>query len=190
MPIYVQWKWQENTSTFLLILHFDAVGPEKNLRNRDMGFLRVIKDTQGQLYIPAEFVETVRSRAEISSPAYPRDWRKRTVTTWAPSHVEIGLLSELLAYANIINGLKVWERQMLLPALNIVHDIYSNESEKIPPCMTPRWKFLKYCGEKAYLLGRDLNYKTHSEETVFCFELSQDYIDYLKEVLKPYMAES
>jgi hypothetical protein len=31
---------------------------------------------------------------------------ERPTITWAPSHLESGLLGELLSYANIINGLK------------------------------------------------------------------------------------
>ena len=33
--------------------------------------------------------------------------------TWAPSHPELGLLMELLSYANIINGLKETEKRKL-----------------------------------------------------------------------------
>ena len=36
---------------------------------------------------------------------------ERPTITWAPSHPELGLLSELLSYANIINVLKETEKR-------------------------------------------------------------------------------
>jgi hypothetical protein len=45
--------------------------------------------------------------------------------------------------------------------------------------------FLKFCGEKKYMLGAERDYKNDELDSIFCFELSQEYIDYLKEILKP-----
>jgi hypothetical protein len=48
-------------------------------------------------------------------------------------------------------------------------------------------RFVRSCGNKAYLFGAETNYKRGEIESLFGFELSQEYIDYLKELLKPYL---
>ncbi len=161
-----------------------------------MGFLAVTKKMREeapnltaqygnvQFYTPSENLDFYRSVSEVW-----KDSKVRTITTWAPSHVEIGLLSELLAYANIINGFKVWEREKLIPHLDISKTVFEEylKTTTIAEDEDPLDNFMKYCSEKTFLLGREFNYKLQRNESLFCFELSQDYIGYLKEVLKPYM---
>jgi hypothetical protein len=196
MPIFVQWKWQEHTRTFLLIIHFDADGSKPNLRKREMFFSQ--DGEPMRLYFPFDWVKD-----DIKSSTYV----KRSVTTWAPTHVEIGLLSELLAYANIINGLKPWKREELKSGLDVLSagiDMVNNfmkrnkevgsvqalkELDQIPDGIEeePISRFIKSCGNRAYLFGAETNYKSGEIESLFGFELSQEYIDYLKELLKPYV---
>jgi hypothetical protein len=112
LPVYVQWKWQEDTQMFLVILHFDPArasedGWAPNLRSREMIFVRYKTLTPESLqnYFPSvlpfkECELTDEQKKDALSI------KKRTVTTWAPSHVEIALVTELLTYANFLNGLK------------------------------------------------------------------------------------
>lgn len=131
----------------------------------------------------------------------------RTVMTWAPSHPELGLLSELLSYANIINGLKPYERRKLRRKLEITYDL-SKESKKIKEYMARGNKeqaskvtekviraFPDYFADigrklpdKILLSGYKIG-KGEKEINVFCVELCQEYIDYLKAVLKPYLGD-
>jgi hypothetical protein len=196
MPIFIQWKWQEHTQTFLLIIHFDADGSKPNLRKREM-FFSPNNGAPLRLCFPFDWVY----KDEKCST-----YMKRSVTTWAPTHVEIGLLSELLAYANIINGLKPWKREELksgLDVLSIGIDMANNfmkrikeagstealkELEQVPNGIEeePIKRFVKSCGNKAYFFGAETNYKSGEIESLFGFELSQEYIEYLKKLLKPY----
>jgi len=119
MPILVKWKWRDQTKTFLVIFYFFDDYSKTNLRIQK---------------IPEEWQEI-----------YPQ---KETCMSWAPSHIELGLLSELLRYANIVDGL--------------------NDSKK-----------------------RELRVKLEgqSPKDVFDVELRQEYIDYLKGLLKPHLKD-
>jgi hypothetical protein len=112
-------------------------------------------------------------------------YKKRTVLTWAPSHPETALLSELLHWANIINGFKLPIKLSLRRFLEIMlpYEIGTNEDEN----------FL----EGFVILEEEISCKkmlfgveTHEKKIlsfVFCFELCNEYFDYLKRIIKPYM---
>jgi hypothetical protein len=120
------------------------------------------------------------------------------------------LLAELLCYANIINGLKLWQREALKTKLDVVAGFIGNVTflakrikeigkEKALEELDGRLEkgedelniFLKFCGEKPYLMGAEGDFENVDYlESIFCFELSQNYIDYLKEVLKPYLTKN
>jgi hypothetical protein len=113
MPVFFQWEWQENTQTFLLIFHFDADGSKPNLRKQEMTF----SDFKGMhtafIYLPLDF------QASEEFKASTMDSKRRSVITWAPSHVEVASMMELLSYANIINGFKKDVRSELRSKLEI-----------------------------------------------------------------------
>jgi hypothetical protein len=77
MTIFVRWSWQSNEQ-LLLILYFYDDYSQPNIRGK-------VKST-----IECQQAET---RLGIK-PMY----------SWAPSHVEQGLIAELLSFANRING--------------------------------------------------------------------------------------
>lgn len=83
MPVFVQWKWKEETKTFLVIFYFydDFSKPNLRVRKYEKGHLLML--TPSEIFTPS------------------KAWM-----TWAPSHPEMALLTQLLTYANIINGLK------------------------------------------------------------------------------------
>lgn len=93
---------------------------------------------------------------------------------WAPSHVEVGLLSEVLRYANIIDGIDESKKRALRPHLEIV------KGEEDPYKL---WTV-------AFLLPenkKELVYFSEEEEPYHCAELCPEYIEYLKNILKPYL---
>jgi hypothetical protein len=79
------------------------------LRKRD-----VISPSQDrnpcQLYFPFDWI----NKGDKSST-----YEKRSVTTWAPTYVEL-VRYQLLAYANLINGLKPWKRGELKSRLDVL----------------------------------------------------------------------
>lgn len=87
MPVFVEWKWKERTKTFLVIFHFYDDFSKTNLR--------IKKCEKGRLLM--------LTPSEIFSPS--KAWM-----TWSPSHPDMALLTQLLTYANIINGLKEDEK--------------------------------------------------------------------------------
>ena len=98
MPVFVEWEWKEQTKSFLMIFTFYDDFSKPNLRLRKMKVRRT------------------------SHPKYDPPFKP--VTTWAPSHLELGLLSEILAYANLINGLKLTEKRKLRDKLEGRKTVY------------------------------------------------------------------
>lgn len=202
MPIFVQWKWQEESQTLLLILHFDADGSEANLRNSDMTFAKyTFSDDNRQDYYPSQLpMDICQPTDELKKATVYL--KRRQVATWAPSHVEIGLMAELLCYANMINGLKPHQRNELRPKLDIMCNVLEyakllrlgkigigDESLKKNTVIAfANLELLKKAtNNEAYLVGCDYNYGKRKCENVFCSVLSPEYIDYLKRLLKPYL---
>lgn len=97
MPILVQWKWQEKTKTFLVIFHFydDFSKPNLRLKKRILDGVDTFQTKQFSTYPVTE-----RNRNA------PKEWKiEKPILTWAPSHIDLALLSDLLTFANIVNGL-------------------------------------------------------------------------------------
>ena len=154
MPILVQWKWQERTKSFLVIFHFTDDYSETNLR-----------------------METFYPFPGLPSPL------KNTRMTWAPSHVEMALLSDILSYANLINGLKETEKEDLRDKLQGTRVKYEDTEAHIDEIGYVLQHFLEEVGLKCVICRPDPN----SGEWQIFFELCPEYIDYLKNVLKPYL---
>ena len=211
MPIYVQWKWIDRTQTYLLILHFDSDGSEPNLRNRDMAFKSSLcpRDNM-KLYYPSEppmgickWSEAEERKLQTEIEEGISTVRKRIVTTWAPSHIEIGLMGELLSYANRVNGLKQECRLALRTKLDIACNALEyakllrfgkireddDALKKSTDAFATNFQSLEETTSgETRLLGCDYNYRERKCESVFCTVLTINYIDYLKNILKPYMA--
>jgi len=166
MPIFVQWKWKERTKSFLVIFHFHDDYSKPNIRFKKKKF----KDES------LEF--------------------ERPTITWAPSHPELGLLSELLTYANIINGLKEMEKRELRRDLEIVVD---EGNGKLRLYWAPIENLLQQLPNKGLLFEAPpfaiffshynveaYDKKKIDKDSLFCTELCPEYIDYLKTLLKPY----
>jgi len=113
----------------------------------------------------------------------------KPIMTWAPSHVELGYLGEVLRYANIIDGLNESEKNDLRPFLAAESDPYFfvdtsvldrfNSNEDLARLRDVLFEKRElFCIEK----------ENEQIDIVFRgIELCPEYIDYLKEILRPYL---
>jgi len=106
---------------------------------------------------------------------------QKSITTWAPSHIELGMLSELLRYANVIDGLSEAKKRELRRNLELIgeqdrHLTYDDDS------LTKISEVLK---NKMFVLGSEFGQNKVGYS--LCVELCPEYFDYLKEILKPYL---
>jgi len=168
MPILVQWKWKESTKSFLVIFHFYDDYSKPNIRLKKKTF----KDGK------TEF--------------------ERPTITWAPSHPELGLLSELLCYANIINGLKETEKRKLRKDLEVAvdegHGVLRLYWDPIKDLLEMPNKVLLFeMKDVALFLSsriiRELKKERVEKDFLCCIELCPEYIKYLKTVLKPHLKD-
>jgi len=140
MPILVQWKWIERTKTFLVIFHFFDNYSNPNLR--------------------------IRKKSGHWEILYPQ---KKAWMSWAPSHVELGLLGELLRYANIVDGLKEFEKRKLR---NVLEGESFEDIDDIASKVPSTTRIFKSYNRK---------------DPFFVVELCPEYIEYLRKILKLYM---
>lgn len=164
-------------------MHFDADSSKPNLRSREMVFRKYEPSATHSLYTPSD-----RYSGESSFQGIPyKSTKKRMVITWSPSHIETGLLSELLAYANIINGFKKNVKEQLSSKLEII----AIRNRKIMDGFEEVTDDLEkegFLNKRFMLVGSEPNYKNENDgNVVFCFELCPEYLDYLRKVLKEYM---
>jgi len=154
MPVFVQWKWIERTKSFLVIFHFYDDFSKPNLRIK-----KYEKKQLGMI-----------SSSEVLEP-------RKAWITWAASHIELALLSELLSYANIINGLKEAKKRKLRSKLECVKEVRFEGDKEIADVKVPipkKFVFFVEHGEPVHVVN--------------CFiELCPEYIEYLKKVMKPYL---
>lgn len=176
MPILVQWKWIEKTKSFLVIFHFYDDYSKPNLRLKKRKLVGFDPHTRQFLNYP---IDEKRDRPLPIEAARP-------IMTWAPSHREMALLSDLLHYSNIIGGLSEDARRDLRYDLEITvveKDLEKDEfaiDEKRLADLDRRFP------NPCVFLGFDRN-KEGIYGAFFCIELCPAYIDYLREVLKPYL---
>jgi len=170
MPIFVEWEWKEKTKTFLTIFHSWDDKKKTNLRMRtekdDFETVVYLDDIQRGEFVP---VETIPFEYQTT----------RAYLSWAPSHSEFCFLTEVLAYANLINGLKLNDKRKLIPKLE----------GKVNKCKGAE--------------GREyVNFEVHSEllnsmpegtmvsfarRNSISFEVRLEYLEYLRKLLKSYL---
>lgn len=202
----------ERTKTFLVIFHFVDDFSKQNIRFRKKKFVGY--GLPDYLYIPQDYPTPQECPYILECPVScgtmePLPVQSYEVMTWASSHPELGLLSELLSYANIINGLKESEKRKLRGKLEVMYEL-DEEGRKIKQYMAEgnREQALKVYKDiisnlsnynrdfeditsklnKIMLHGIEFG-RRRKEEYVFCVELCPEYIDYLKTVLKPYLRD-
>lgn len=101
--------------------------------------------------------------------------------TWAPSHIEIGLLGELLRYANIIDGLNEKEKRTLKRKLELL----TEEGENYCLYEQDLKNLFDKTSEKAWIWTLKIG-KDNKREMSFCPELSVGYIEHIKKIIEPY----
>jgi len=169
MPVFVQWKWNQNTKSFLVVFYFIDDFSQPNLRIKTY---KRIKRT----IVPVK----IQGRDVI------REGKEQAIMTWAPSHVEMGLLLELLLYANIINGLSERDKIELKEKLLGLHAVYNEEGDvtyEIDEQVTENFVFyLEF--DRKLLKGRPVVMEK------YCMpQLCWKYIEYLREVLRLYTSK-
>jgi hypothetical protein len=176
MPILVQWKYQEKTKTFLVIFYFYDDGSSSNLR------FGTIELKRGRQYADMKLGDSI-TLANKSVFGIPEDKMSvKPMMNWAPSHVELGYLSEVLRYANIIDGLSEIEKENLRLDLEYseANPTLGKEYLGDQNHLSEIWDALE---SKAQLFCIEPTYGTHYRGVELCSE----YIDYLKTVLEPYL---
>jgi len=173
MPIMVQWEWQELTKSFLVIFHFYDDFIKTNVRLKKM-----------------KFKNDLNARSEFERPTI----------TWAPSHPELGLLSELLSYANIINGFKEGRKRKLRKDLEVAvkgevkgeNRLYWKPIQSMLSEMPNKLLIFEKPDYVMFIRSDFVNgikKVIEKKDFTFCVELCTAYINYLKKVLNPYLRD-
>ena len=174
MPVFIEWKWIKKTETFLAVFHFWDDGTKQNLRIRaeEWGFETCVyigeKDAPQEGFVP---ISTL--------PGYLREFPKfNAYLSWAPSHSEFCLLTELLTYANLLNGLKPAIRRGIRPKLE-------------GKALTEEREGQKYI---YFLLDAELLKKMPEGTMVsfagqegISFEVCLQYIEYVRKLAEPFL---
>lgn len=181
MPILVEWKWIEKTETYLVVFHFWDDREEENLR------MRVLEEGFETLaYVLSKY--NIEDKAEIleenfvavmTAPYYNLSYpRTKAYLSWAPSHAQFCLLTEVLTYANLINGLKPHIRKKLKFKLQgMLNEKMCTERNRDHFLID--YDMLSKMGDKAIV--------SFSGQDYLSFEVCQEYIEYLRKLIKPYI---
>lgn len=166
MPVFVQWKWLEKTKSLLTIFHFHDDYSKPNLR------LMKLDDFKTHCYSPKEEL------------ILKKDW-----ISWAPSHLDMALLMQLLCYANIINGLKPSEKKKLWFELEGRGDKYTYEKD-FSKFAQPHIIGERIGKDKKVIQHIDLREDVEGFSPVYTsIELCPEYINFIRDKLKPYISD-
>lgn len=171
MPIFVEWEWVKKTETFLTIFHFWDDKQKTNLRMRteEDAFETVIPDPEAKRW--RKFVSVITIPFEIDT--------SRAYLTWAPSHHEFCFLTEVLTYANLINGLKPEEKRKIRPYLEgkVERETDQEGHDRL------------YFEIHSELLNsmRERTMVSFAHGDRISFEVCLEYLEYLRNLLKPYL---
>jgi hypothetical protein len=176
MPIFVEWKWIENTQTLLVVFHFWDNGKE-NLRTRMRKY-----DFETVAHVDYNKVAPTSDKDFTSIqtlPEYGLSYpRTDTYMSWAPSHAELCLLTEVLTYANLINGLKPNNR---LEVREKLHGRITShfENGKAYQSIAIHSELLDFMPETSIV--------SFADQEGVSFEIRMEYVEYLRKLIKPYM---
>lgn len=156
-----------------MIFHFYDDFSKPNLRAIEMRFEG---NRPVYIYLPKREVPASRQTK--------RPCIDRTVVTWAPASYELGLLWDLINYANFVNGLKEQAKRKLRKELIIVTPWTEDEVDSVVDRLE---HFQTALGKKIHAVGFNKDKETGKSVWNWYVELCPEYIDYLKDILKPYM---
>jgi len=173
MPIFVQWKWNEERKSFLIVFHFYDDFSRTNLRIRKYTPTTI----EGYEYSPIIISNIDLSKGVSLIP-------EKAWMTWAPNIPEMGYLLEVLKYAFLVNGgLSESEKRTLRTKLEAREDSIVSGRRA---CTVPK-NIENEIGKDKRVVIIDESLTKPQEEPAICVELCPEYIDYLKNVLKPYL---
>jgi hypothetical protein len=181
MPIFVEWKWMEKTQTLLAVFHFWDDRTKENLRMRikEYAFETV------PIGSSVEYKQKIKSASNqeftmiFTLPEYGRLYSKTsTYLSWAPSHSEFCLLTEVLTYANLINGLKPDLRKIIKEKLQGI-GVSDNQCEEPFDHIAIDSDLLTVMPENSII--------SFSHQRGLSFEVRLEYVEYLRKIIKPYM---
>jgi len=116
------------------------------------------------------------SKPNLRIKTHPKS--HKAYVTWAPTHIELGLLSELLGYANIINGFSETAKRELRKKLEVIYTDrdtnHMNEETLFQLDQIPDKPHTIYVSFKKWELW---------------IYVCPEYIDHLKKLLKSYLTK-
>jgi hypothetical protein len=115
----------------------------------------------------------------MTAPYYDLSYpRTNAYLSWAPSHAQFCLLTEVLTYANLINGLKPHIRKRLRFKLQgLINEKMCTDKNRDHFLID--YELLSNMGKKAIV--------SFSGQDYLSFEVCQEYIEYLRKLIKPYI---
>jgi len=175
MPIFVEWKWVEKTETFLAIFHFWDDGQKNNLRMRieEEGFVFVANVYEEDMKYEFASVETLPHHFALPYP------RTSAYLSWAPSHPEFCFLTEVLTYANLINGQKPNRRRNLRAKLE-------GKASKVKDKEGYEYTDYEVHSELLHFMS-EKRMAVFTESKGISFEVCLEYLEYLRKILKPFL---
>ena len=173
MPVFIEWKWMKKTETFLAVFHFWDDRTKLNLRMRNEEYCYESVCVDGEETPKEGFIRIDTIPAYIKNPT-----KFDTYLSWAPSHAEFCLLTELLTYANLLNGLKPTVRREIRSKLEGKSIIKEIEGQKY----------------MHFLLDTELLKKMQEESMVsfagqegISFEVCLQYVEYIRKLIEPFL---
>jgi hypothetical protein len=180
MPIFVEWKWIERTQTLLVVFHFWDNNQKENLRMRIKEYdYEQIADADWEKESSAsddEFTSIVTCPEASFGQKYPKTG---AYLSWAPSHPEFCLLTEVLTYANLINGLRPHLRRKIREKLQGRLTKYVSEYDG------KTYVSISLHSELIEFLSTD-SIVSFSHQTGVSFEVRLEYIEYLRKLMKEF----
>lgn len=176
MPVFVEWKWVEKTETFVVVFHFWDDGEKQNLR------MRIKKEGfETCAYVGAEEGEDREFLPIETLPYYKLSYPKtEAYLSWAPSHPEFCFLTELLTYANLINGLKPNLRRKL--RLKLEGKTFREKREG------HEYTYFEIDSELLHSMPEG-TMASFAGQNGISFEVRLEYVEYLRKMLKPYLEQ-
>ncbi len=180
MPIFVEWKWIDKTQTLLVVFHFWDNGKKENLRMRigEYDYENVADADWGKTGFMSdkEFTHIVTYPESDFGQAYPKT---DAYLSWAPSHPEFCLLTEVLTYANLINGLKPHLRRDIREKLQgkLVKYVSKRDGQTYVD-IAVHSKVLECLPVESIV--------TFKHQQGVSFEVRLEYVEYLRKLIRDY----
>lgn len=113
----------------------------------------------------------------LEDPTNNPDVAIQPIMTWAPNHLEIALLGDILGYANIIDGLDEREKRNLREKL----EIQVKERDPYPFDRAEIDDLVRDAPPSTTMLALE-----GVSDWFFCSRLSSEHVDYLRKILLPF----